>query len=61
MRVQLKSKRVQKKGSIMGGNIFKSIGLDTGKVRDLTKMMNTLYEKEMPRGIKKLVGRKFVI
>lgn len=60
MRVQLKN-RVQKKGSIHGGNIFKSIGLDTGKVKDLAKMMNKLYKDEMPSSVKKLVGKKFIL
>ena len=65
MRVQLTNKRIQltKKGvhHISGGMLFKSGSIDTGKIRQLTSMMNKLYDQEKPNFAKKLTGKKFLL
>ena len=65
MRIHLKNKRIQLKTksihNLHGGRIFKSSSMDSGKIHQLTSMMNKLYDKEQPNFAKKLTGRKFVI
>lgn len=65
MRIHLKTKRVHLKTksihSLHGGRIFKSSSMDSGKIQQLTSMMNKLYDKEQPNFAKKLTGKKFLI
>jgi hypothetical protein len=62
MRVQLRNKRVQlAKKRLMGGKLFKSGSMDSGNIKQLTSMMNKLYDKEQPNFAKKLTGKKFLL
>jgi hypothetical protein len=65
MRIHLKNKRVHLKTKgvhhLKGGKLFKSGSMDSGKIHQLTSMMNKLYDKEQPNFAKKLTGKKFMI
>lgn len=65
MRIHLKNNRAQLKNKgvhhLTGGKLFKSGSMDSDKIKQLTSMMNKLYDKEQPNFSKKLTGKKFLI
>lgn len=66
MRIHLRNKRVQLHSKrihhlVHGGKLFKAGTMDSGKIHQLTSMMNKLYDKEQPNFAKKLTGKKFLI